>query len=524
MPPKKPPHRLTLIIPADQKLYDACQQNDLAQAQEAIEEGANILQEYPSAQSLLAITSCPQICELLINTAIKKDVLKQLMSIGNEDSNPYSSHCRQKNATIIELLINIPNYESYLSPRKMAFFMHYARLAAWSSSQTKSRRFDQICQIIRPSVTQYSAIPFNPKTSEILWFSKRITNRRYPTSIVKAKDKVIKSFSALLRNPQRCIPYLQQVNDELIRYYEEKHNADFPQMRSNNYKFEKIHGLYYPIPNENYQSIKKHSSLSEFLICLFQQHGLANKTYKWLGYVAQQVAGKTIKDGNFFSEIPIGSNLFHGKLAHMLQLAILIYAIEADEINPYYKDSSGELCKLTLTDLLEAFILNKDHNNDATWLGLLDTRCYGYINFSDPHRLYSVIMHDGESLGLAVLSNYLTDSFCKGWLKTLDAFREVTHFKTMDNALLLTHVKDLQLNAFFTLPRIIQYYLRNVNEKGKTSHEMIQHHDGYLVLESHYELNASFCPKLFSVPQRQRILDAPQMERCETTFYGKWSR
>ncbi len=104
-----------------------------------------------------------------------------------------------------------------------------------------------------------------------------------------------------------------------------------------------------------------------------------------------------------------------------------------------------------------------------------DRRNYESITFSDPYRLFSVIMQHGQQLGISALSSYLTDSFCKAVVK----FHQIVKDKVPGFENFMTFIGAI---AYLPSPEIEnrEFMIQHTADKYKSSDK------GYLVSTGKY--------------------------------------
>ncbi len=242
-------------------------------------------------------------------------------------------------------------------------------------------------------------------------------------------------FAELLNDPVRCAPYLKFINDEFDRYSQHRHGKKIPAPDPALYTFQNIQQTYYPVPHTDYRAEKKHCSLQEFLLLLFRQHELGDQVLKWIGFVPEAAANDMVATGSYVTESSFGLTLLHGKLAHMLQTAIMIYAIQSGEISLTYQGENS--CEqLGILELLASQVKPglSFVPNTTIWTQLRDLHDGKRICFCDPHRLTATLMYYGHQFGMSALGNYLIDSFCKSFIKFYRAcLEQIPDLGSMDD-------------------------------------------------------------------------------------------
>lgn len=231
---------------------------------------------------------------------------------------------------------------------------------------------------------------------------------------------------AILNNPPRCLPILQYLNNQFERYYAETHpDQPFQFVDDDEYEFKIADRTEFAIPKQHSRYFgdntppcsQKHSALKEFLLLLLRRHGMGDDAVKWVGFVPAEFADATIQSGNLVLESGIsGATILHGVYSHMLQLAIILIAIEKKMIPLSYK-IYGPHVEITAAEIVASQTTLKNKSNRPIWMAMRDTRYINEITFVDPHRLNSYIMYYGKRFGMRTLSSYLIDSTCKNMAK-----------------------------------------------------------------------------------------------------------
>ena len=483
-------------------LISACVSNDVELVSILLDMGANVLTDTNGGKqkslSLLMLAKSVDICELLIIAARAQGNLHRLLKKECGFSNVYLWQCKIGNPHILETLIQIDDYHTIINIKQ---FLAHARIASWLHHE-KHLEFDELCIKIRTLVMPLPILDFDLEqtfrliTAFDLFSAEEMTNNR--TLKARALRNILLKIAVLFSNPKLCMQYLKFLNDEFMRYYQEKYQIDFSEVDYDSFKFELLNGLFYPIPKANYIGIhNKHSSLQEYFICLLKKHGLQNNSYEWMGFIPHSFADQIVRQGGFFTESRIGVGLFHGKFAHMLQFAMILYAIEDGDIDLSFKNMD-QTETVTLEELLDAFVTLKDRHNNSLWLTLRDKRVYSRVDFCDPYRLSSVIMSEGKNLELNVLSAFMIDSFCKGWNKNLNALRHVTAFKDLTTSELLVQLNDLELRVFQDPAELIEYALNQKINKKRLTLDQIETKRHYAIIPKTYNVNTNFEPRFFS--------------------------
>jgi hypothetical protein len=269
----------------------------------------------------------------------------------------------------------------------------------------------------------------NEFLSDINNQSQLLFGKIYKMEHVKTESDALKGvfaqISALLIDPAKCMPMLKIVNDELERYYYEKEGKPFPLLDEVQY-FITLDRHEYPIPkrdstyldktnNGKPKGLDKASTLKELLILLFKKYGLSGSAVKWVGFILEEYADNTVRQGNVIVEsMATGALALHGAYSHMLQIAIILLAIDRGIIKTRYHDSEGNPQKITPQMMMSGLVNVKTLENNSAWQEILDTVTIDKVLFSSPYRLASIIMKEGKRYGMPVLATYLIDSCLKG--------------------------------------------------------------------------------------------------------------
>jgi hypothetical protein len=379
---------------------------------------------------------------------------------------------------------------------------------AYFSNPPESKEFDELCLTLKkaqPNHDKRQMVEYSKYYSPIFFRSSSSIHLfgKLPDTINDTKDKALEraltQYHTLLSNPSECMQYLQFLNTDFLRYYEVTRAEKFPSLDSTSVEFKIIDATYYPIPKPGYTGIKKHSALQEFLILLFRKYDLAQQAYKWSGFIPKYLAGRMLKKGDFVTEDTMGTGLFHNKLAHMLQQAILIYAIEHGKINLEYYDVNGAH-KISIQDTLNAMLTKIAFgDSDNLWSSIRDFRHFKRISFCDPHRLGSVIMYYGQnpdmSLGIGALSDYLIDTFCKGFVKLLNAYQLQPEYSNLTIDDFIDKLNDLKSELFITPKFLIDKSI----QKAERKKQLIQQGEGFGAIMKNYNPNESFEAKRFTL-------------------------
>lgn len=433
-----------------------------------------------------------QLIPLIIEAARNKNCLKQILNKRYYGLPIVEYLLQVKNFHALNALLEIENIHQYFNLNYLEYLTNQQFKNAPNKNTVEYHFFEKLKKLSKQHHFIGDGIESSYEyTQEEVFFN--LFRKQFPTQIDTApiaKKVAIAQFHALLSNPLECVKYLQFLNEEFLRYFREKHGEEFSELNANNYEFIEVDGLFYPVAKDNQEPFKKHHALEEFLICLFRKYGLAEKFYKWTGFVESSIASQMMKNGDFAEEDQqLLFSLVHGKLSHMLQLAILIYALEDGKINIHY----GNENKLSLKDILATFIDEKDFLGAPLWLRTRDVRSYSDAVFSDPFRLTSTLMHEGKKLHLSALSDYLIHSFCKGIKKAI-----ALSDKPKQSATSLLRSISAWSIANVSLTKIdfskVKSNLRNIVKFGPS----------FFVTEKQYTLNSEFTPQMYSSQETLR--------------------
>lgn len=426
-------------------LMVACEENNVNVIRILLKNNPNLLLKDSEGFSVLMYIVSIEVLHLILSEAKKRNCIYQLISIKtNKGNDIYSYHCDTGRINILTELMKIENYQASINIR---LFLSNARIAYWSKPN-KSKEFNKVCLSLR-NLNQYHEVKEFTKDSSNLCFSTAhhtlFGHIQFEDFSIRNRQKKIKMAIAklysLLASPKKCSKYLQFLNNEFARYFHEKHGKNFPSLDPHSYEFKIIDGTYYPIPKRNYVKIDKYHALQEYLVILFNKNNIAKRAYKWIGFIPNEIANEMVVNGDMLTEDRLGTGLLHGKLTHMIQRAILIYAIENEEI---------QLDDITINDIFHALVtMNKHNENSKLWVTVQDTRDLGIVTFTDPHRLGSVIMRNGDELGINALSDSLIDTFCNGLMHLLCAYKKHQSYSYLDLNTFVDYMNDMGSGTFF---------------------------------------------------------------------------
>lgn len=511
-----------LSIEKGSPLSIACKFNHTNMIRLLIQNGANMCHVTATGLSVLMLASSPDTVRYLLDESRERGCLMPLISLKTKkfQSNAYEFHCDLGHAEIVNILMCVEGYLDHIDSKT---FLNRSRIASWKYPE-QCHEFNEICLRLRAYNVSAPVIPLTAnqglsvvngkrmrffaedrslmhpekkrKKRVALSVSSNDLDARRESDKASIKQQAIKSaitqFSRLLASPEGCFHYLKQLNDELSRYYFTKHGQAFPALDPSSYDFQVINDLFYPIPKEGYQGICKKSALQELLITIFRKYGLAKNAYKWIGFIPHGQADAQMRQGDFSVESRLGTGLFHGKLSHMIQQLILIFAIEEGEIDRTF-DTLGETHTLSMADIIDGFIsLETDDGSENLWSQVRDTRTFDKILFSDPYRLNSVIMHDGRAFGCNILADSMIDTFCKGYIKFKAVYCQSTPFSELGLDEFTQHMDDLLLYLFIVTPKQVEIDIQQSIGKRPLALDSIDHSERYAIIPTKYHLDDGF--------------------------------
>lgn len=238
-------------------------------------------------------------------------------------------------------------------------------------------------------------------------------------SVSKATQiqNALTDYSNILNNPETCFKLLQKLEKaiklQLISTWGIESLGD---INSEEYTLESHYITQWPVPTGTFKPLKLHSVISFAILDELNKFGLGKSSYKWYGFVPDEIARDHIKNGYYFTENTLDiTAILHGKYSHPIQLLILMYAIEENLIKMTYgKDGS-----LKIKDLLQALVLEAT-NGKIPWNANNDSNNDTYASFHSPHYTHSAIMLHGKKYGLANLEICLKNSFCKSIIRSMN--------------------------------------------------------------------------------------------------------
>ena len=296
--------------------------------------------------------------------------------------------------------------------------------------------------------------------------------------------KIIQLFS----HPAKYVPYLQFIEQEFNRYNVKHCGKPFPQLAANKYDFKLINGYEYPIPNENFgEGLTKLSLLQEFLMIFLRQTagwGKKNTALNWLGHIPNELANKLLlaDSGTFVTEGRLNEGLYHGKLSHMLQFAVIAVAIQDNFIS-----------NVTLHELIDFAIQHDEYaSKNKIWLSMFDWYSISRFTLSNPFALHTLLMRHGHGeLNTPSIATYLIDTFCKGFNRLVQMEYQNNH--SISKNKFLDNLQYFSFNMFSTPHDTTIQYLKKHYPKyyAKATHTSLR--NDYFVIEKKYK------PKHFAV-------------------------
>lgn len=469
-----------------------------------LENGFDYLQTAENKQPVLMLIDSAEICRIIIDKATKDNNLYHLLQLElRNGNNAFTNACLTGRLTVLDELMAIENYSTFID---MSLFLHTARIAYWRFPD-KREAFANICDRVRPFVQvqkqltdiEKNALGYNFSSAFKALFGKDPANPTELQTKQAALEIAMGQFYALLANPLLCVPYFRHLDQELARYFEETYQQTFPSLDKDSYEFKAYDGLYLPIPKLNYQGISKYSTLQAVLICALRQAGVAEKCYKWIGFIPYKLAKEMNARGDFFTDDRLSTGLFHGKIAHMLQQWLLLCAFQNGDINLSYTENNI-VKQLTFKDLIAAHMdLRLYDNNQFIWTRLRDGGYKNYLTNSHPHRLMAMLMDYGHKWGIPNLASYLIDTFCKGFKQFLAMKNSLEHLALTSDDFVL-QLQDVDMVHFSDSKAIINYALNHQAQKNQV--DLNTDEKNYAVIEKNYVINTQFKPKPYQTEGR----------------------
>lgn len=474
-----------------------------------IEKGADLLHVTAHGNSILMMTKSLPMYNVIAAEANRKRCFEELLLIQNRNGETVYdlAYFYERFDVLDELIKKI--FISKILAQNPSRFLHIARQMTWRFPE--KNEYNELCEILRPfkqkgrgqslqklmkATLKSNEVKHSTANMYFSLFNKHPEPSEYPTSKIAAIRLAIAQISALLHKPLACIPYLKFINDEFLRYFVTKHGKNFSTLDAKSYQFKCVDGLHFPMPQANYVGIDKASALQEFLISWFSQQGKhASKAYKWVGYIPEWLVVSRLSRGNFVMEHKL-TGLFHGKISHMLQHAIIIAAIQDGKISLTFQVDK-EMQHITMHDIFDGLVrLSKSDTSGTLMVHVLDSRSLERIQFKDPFGLNSAIMHKGKEFGIVALSDYLIDSFCKGFLKLCQARKALNPHSVGDLTAFFEQMDDLSLELFES-SELVTFAIQKEKDKGKTAFFEKNSNNGHAEFQAHYEVDPKFTPGQF---------------------------
>lgn len=291
------------------------------------------------------------------------------------------------------------------------------------------------------------------KSFEILFRQAPSEEDRHPKNRDSALRYALSAMYKLLQKPEACLPWLQFLSKELAKYWENIEGRPFPVFNSEWMEFWNHSGMLWPIPNAQYQSLKKFSLLERVMLAKFRQYGMGEQQYKYTGYIPKDLSREVLLNNAFFTENRrMASGLFHGN-THNIQRTLLLYALEDGAIPVAYQDEDGEIKKLEFKELFSALmrkdLLPSGKSHAPLWTTMLDSAPPDRASFSHPHRLQSILLADPACSG--TLQDYMRYNFCTKFIqmKTLHNHVYGTNYTNQE---ICSELIKIQLHIFTGLP------------------------------------------------------------------------
>lgn len=485
----------------------ACYKGHTEMMRLLLSRGANLLHVDNDGQSLLMFARSIDGIKLLIEESARQNRLYDIIQLTTKSGfDAFRFHSTLGHSNLLLELLKIPYYYRFISINDL---LNSARNSSIKYPE-KSHEFDKICQQLRPFKFRFPALERQalasvPRLSDCYYslfgdktkLNQDALQNDYNQSRTEAVKTAIASFYSILISPAQCMQYLQFLNTELCRYFKHKNGGEFPVLDRSHLQFTQIEDLYYPVPGPGYQKINKTHALTELLLSIFKQHGLSEYIIKWIGFVSPEEAEKHVRNGYFTVDGTYGFGPMHGKLSHMLQRVILIYAVECGDINLSF-DFNGTKQTLHILDILKGLVDLKTKDDKIVWGYVMDVHVANYIEYCDPFRLLSFIMKEGRTTGCRALSDSLTDSFCKSFIAYHETYRAHTPFPELDVAEFIRHLDDLTLTSSSPRPALIRAEVQKAIKKGQINITEPPDAETYAMTSKCLHPDADFIPETYT--------------------------
>lgn len=372
---------------------------------------------------------------------LARELIKRGAIINTESANGRTALLLSRSIEMCRLLTQ------QLTPDQLIDALQMARRKYWESGEYE---LEQHCQAMRALLQEHMSfdppkLEANQKQDPKKIYASLFGPDPSPDSKLEALRQSMVQVTMLFSSPQTCFHHLKILDQQFRAFYRYEHQCEFPKLKPDSYEFVSTgaNRLRYPVPKDGYKKIKKHHALQRFLIAFFQAHDpkIAQSAAKWVGFIPTELANPMLSAGDFITEDRRGTGLFHGKVAHMLQLALIILAIQDGAVN---------LGGNTLQKLLAFFITEHgyERRDDNLWVILRDTRYETIVSFSDPHCLTARIQDEGRQYGLSALADYLTDTFCQGLMKLHNLYRVRSEFNHLSLKAFFKAMSDMNFRNF----------------------------------------------------------------------------
>lgn len=314
--------------------------------------------------------------------------------------------------------------------------------------------------LLHPTTARQQQLALEKFKSEFFTYNNKNTFLTSPTLFPEVKRtlapllrtqpdmyKAILDYATLLCKPQALMPILTRLANDLTREIVLAGKlADFNQA-STEFSYRLINHYLYAIPNERYKKIPKDALLTKLLLRILQTADMGHRSTKWFNFIPKEVANTSIKEGHLFVESQFGIGTLHGKYTHMIQWAILIYALDMKLLvvpEP-----------ITAKSMIQTLVSIKEENSELyLWQSLIDM-LMSKQTLGDPYRLTSLITTGFFGDACRTLEVYLRDSFCDSFLQWVRAYQEkLTKKISPDDFATLISLTDI--NAFTTSDYLIE--------------------------------------------------------------------
>ncbi len=374
----------------------------------------------------------------------------------------------------------------------------YSARNAWLSLPDMNKEFDALCQKIKNEIAELKADP-NPVTLkepvDLAEAYNILYKEPYLEDEISSREDAIKNIIAkifvLFQNREQCLQYLCSLNADFLDYFKTTHNKEFPTLDSSSYEFQDFDGYKVPIPKFN-SDIQKHHSLQEFLALFFEPYGIGHNAFKLIGFVPKILVNSMVQNGNFLTESQLGGGWFHNKLAHMVQWALIIYAIKNNDIDLKYI-IDGDTIQITEREIFSRLVMVKIPGTLDTpiWDQVID-RTKDYLTFSDPTAMSFYIMQFGAEKGFRAIADYLIDTHFKGLRAFFHAYKQLPEYSALES--FIEKIKECNFSEFIMPPHLYEHALKCEEQKGRAIENRSGNSDQliYAVIRKQYKPNTKF--------------------------------